>query len=162
MDLFKELHGDLSPKSFDDERGLIFMSHTENFLVNSFGYTKTAFPISAFTKEIEIKPVPNNSFRDYIALISLESTSYKVYALDTHNIDSLFQDTDYISDYTDLALSVSKHFKLLLNAPYETYDSVPFGSVSYEELYAYLSKLYEIRIQPAIDRHSDNIRNGVV
>lgn len=162
MDLFKELHGDLSPKSFDDERGLIFMSHTEHLLVNSFGYTKTHFPFKAFTKEIEIKPVPNNSYRDYIALISLESTSYKVYALDTHNIDTLFQDIDFVSDYTNLALSVSKYFKLLVDAPYETYDSVPFGKVSYEQLYNYLSKLYEIRIQPAIDRHSDNIRNGVV
>lgn len=164
MDLFKELHGNLSPESDNDERGLIFMAHTEHLLVNSFGYKSNHYPFSAFTKQIEVSPVPNNEYHDYILLISLESTSYKVYALNTHKIDTLFEDINHVShvsDYAGVTLQVSNSFQLLLNSPYETYDSVPFGKVSYEQLYDYLSKLYEIRIQPVIDRHNENIRNGV-
>lgn len=158
MDLFKELHGDLSPESDNDERGLIFMDHTEHFLVNSFGYTSNHYPFTAFTKQIKISLIPNNKYHDYILLISLESTSYKVYALNTHNIDTLFKDTTHVDDYAYVALQVSNSFQLLLNMPYETYENVPFGKLSYEELYSYLSKMYEVHINPIVDKHNDNIR----
>ncbi|UNY39936.1 hypothetical protein KLEB273_gp246 [Bacillus phage vB_BauM_KLEB27-3] len=158
MNLFEEFHGHLSPHSQNDERGLIFMAQTEHLLVNSFGYKSNHYPFSAFTKQIQVSPVPNNEYHDYILLISLESTSYKVYALNTHRIDTLFEEFNHVSDYVDVTLQVSNSFQLLLDAPYETYENVPFGQLSYEELYSYLSKMYEVHINPIVDRYNDDIR----